>query len=56
MHWGDNVLNRKNGVTPQIGNYTEVGSGQVQSYANDPRALSWTDGTPTASGSNNDGL
>ena len=56
VHWGDNVLNRKNGVTPQIGNYTEVGSGQVQIYNNDPRALSWTDGTPTASGSNNDGL
>ena len=56
VHWGDAVLNRKSGVTPQISNYTLVGSGPVQSYSNDPRALSWTDGAPTVSGSNNDGL
>jgi hypothetical protein len=56
VHWGDAVLNRKSGVTPQISNYTLVGSGPVQSYSNDLRALSWTDGAPTVSGSNNDGL
>ena len=56
VHWGDAALNRKSAVTPQIGNYTEVGSGTVQKYSNDPRALNWTDGTPTASGSNENGL
>ena len=49
-------MNRKSGVTPQIANYTVVGSGSVLSYSNDPRALSWTDGTPTASGSNHNGV
>ena len=56
VHWGDTVLNRKSGVTPQIANYTVVGSGSVLSYSNDPRALSWTDGTPTAGGSNHNGI
>jgi hypothetical protein len=56
VHWGDAVLNRKSGVTPQIASYTVVGSGSVLSYSNDPRALSWTDGTPTASGSNHNGV
>jgi hypothetical protein len=56
VHWGDTVLNRKSGVGPQIGNYTVVGSEPVMSYTNDARALSWSDGTPNASGSNNDGL
>jgi hypothetical protein len=57
VHWGDTALNRKSGVaTPQIGNYTLVGSGQVLSYSNDPRTLSWTDGTPAPSDSNANGL
>jgi hypothetical protein len=56
VHWGDASLTRKTGVPAQIGLYSVVGSGPVQSYTNDPRALSWTDGTPTASGSNNNGL
>jgi hypothetical protein len=56
VHWGDASLNRKSGVTPQIGNYTIVGSGPVISYTNDPRALTWSDGAPTAGGNNNDGL
>jgi hypothetical protein len=55
IHWGDSVLNRKAGVTAQISNYTVVGSGPVNGYSNDPRALSWTDGAPTPSGSNNNG-
>jgi hypothetical protein len=49
VHWGDSVLNRKSGVTAQISNYTIVGTGPVQTYNNDPRPMSWTDGTPTAS-------
>ena len=56
VHWGDTVSNRKSGVTPQISNFTVVGSGPVMSYTNDLRVLSWTDGTPTINGSNNDGL
>jgi hypothetical protein len=55
VHWGDSSLNRKAGVTPQISNYSIVGSGGVQSYNNDPRALTWTDGTPAATGTNNNG-
>jgi hypothetical protein len=56
VHWGDSSLNRKAGVTPQISNYSIVGSGGVQRYSNDPRALSWTDGTPAAIGTNNNGI
>jgi hypothetical protein len=52
-HWGDASLNRKAGVTAQLSNYSIVGSGTVSSYNNDPRPLSWTDGNPTASSSNN---
>ncbi len=56
VHWGDASLSRKTGVAAQISNYVVVGSGGVLSYTNDPRALSWTDGNPTASGSNNNGV
>ena len=56
VHWGDSSLTRKTGVSPQISNYTLVGAGQPLSYSNDLRALSWTDGTPTPTGSNNNGL
>jgi hypothetical protein len=40
----------------QIGNYVVVGSGTVQDYANDSRTISWSDGTPTASGSETGGV
>ncbi len=56
VHWGDPSLNRKAGVTPQISTYSIVGSGPVKTYTNDPRTVSWTDGTPTAAGSNEDGI
>ncbi len=56
VHWGDAGLNRKAGVTPQISNDTAIGAGALK-YSNDPRPLSWSDGTPTVSASNNtDGL
>ena len=56
-HWGDGTLNRKSGVTPQLGDYSVVGSGTVSTYSNDPRPANWTDGTPTAGATNNtDGL
>jgi hypothetical protein len=53
VHWGDSSLNRKTGVTAQISTYTQVGSGGVISYNNDPRPLSWTDGAPTTTGASN---
>jgi len=53
IHWGDSVLNRKSGVTQQISNYTALGSGTVVSYSPDPRPISWSDGAPTASSTNN---
>jgi hypothetical protein len=56
VHWGDASLNRKAGVTPQIGAYSIVGSRLAQTYTNDPRTLSWTDGTPAATGSNANGI
>jgi hypothetical protein len=51
-HWGDGILNRKAGVTPQLSTYIVVGSGTVFTYSNDDRPVSWTDGAPTASSSN----
>jgi hypothetical protein len=53
VHWGDGTLNRKAGVTAQLSTYTVVGSAAVITYNNDPRPLSWTDGAPTASSTNN---
>jgi len=55
LHWGPSLI-RKTGVSPQISNYSIVGSGSAQSYRNDPRALSWSDGTPTVAGTDNNGL
>jgi uncharacterized protein YndB with AHSA1/START domain len=40
----------------QISNYAIVGSGSVQTYTNDPRTLSYSDGTPAASGSDRSGV
>ncbi len=53
VHWGDTSLNRKAGVTAQLSSYTLVENGAANSYNNDLRPISWTDGTPTASSSNN---
>ncbi|MGB6945135.1 MAG: hypothetical protein WBE37_22245, partial [Bryobacteraceae bacterium] len=56
-HWGDGSLNRKAGVTAQLGPYTTVGIGNDVQYGNDLRPISWTDGTPlTSSTSNTNGL
>jgi fibronectin type 3 domain-containing protein len=55
LHWGTALI-RKAGVTSQVSNYLIVGSGAVQVYSNDLRALSWTDGTPTVSGTDNNGI
>jgi uncharacterized protein YejL (UPF0352 family) len=53
IHWGDASLTRKAGVSAELSSYTVVGAGVVLTYSNDPRPLSWTDGTPTASSTNN---
>ena len=53
VHWGDGSLIRKAGGGTQLSRYTVVGSGPVNRYANDPRTMRWTNGTPTASSSSN---
>ncbi len=40
----------------QISNYALIGTGSVASYTNDPRTVTWSDGTPTASGSDKAGI
>jgi hypothetical protein len=40
----------------QISTYALVGTGSAASYTNDPRTVSWSDGTPTASGSDKAGI
>ncbi len=50
---GDASLNRKAAVTAQISNYAVVGGGGVSTYSNDPRPVSSSDGTPTASSTSN---
>jgi hypothetical protein len=56
LHVGDASLNRKAGVTPQLA-FTMIPVEPPVAYANDLRQMSWSDGTPTSSSSNNqDGL
>jgi len=53
-HWGTGGvpgLVRKSGGGSLISTYTVVGAGGVNSYSNDPRPMSWSGGTPTASAS-----
>src|SRR5262249_21618624 len=40
----------------QISTYAVVGVGAVQNYVDDPRTISFGDGTPTASGSDRSGI
>lgn len=56
VHWSNGSLIRKSGVTVQLSNYAVSGSGTAQPYSNDPRTVSWSDGTPTATGSDNSGV
>ena len=56
-HWGEAAINRKAGVTSQLGVPTVVGSGTVLTYQNDQRPINWTDGNPTiVSNNNGDGI
>jgi hypothetical protein len=55
--WGNSSvtpLNRKNGGGSLISAATYTG-GTPTLYINDPRTISWTDGTPNATGSNTNG-
>lgn len=57
IHWGDAALNRKAGVSAQLSGFVSPGGAQAIVYNNDPRPISWTDGSPTqASTLNTDGL
>jgi uncharacterized membrane protein len=40
----------------QIANYTMIAAGSATNYSNDPRTITWSDGTPTASGSDKAGV
>ncbi len=55
-HWGTTSLTRKNGVTPQISAWSIVGSGPAMYYNNDPRAVTFFDGTAPTTGEVNDGI
>ncbi len=55
VHWGLNSptsFDHKSGALSQISDYTVLGSGTIQRYANNISYYSWTGGTPTASTSN----
>jgi hypothetical protein len=52
LYGGPGLADRKRGVTARISNYTEIGSLGVATTGNDPRTLTWSDGTPNTSGSN----
>jgi len=53
VHWGESSLNRKAGGAAQTGQVIILGGGSPTKYSNDPRPVNWTDGTPTASSTNN---
>ena len=50
VHWGEATLTRKAGGAAPLSTYTPIGAGAVLSYGDDPRPISWTGGTPTATG------
>jgi fibronectin type 3 domain-containing protein len=58
--WGQwaspSLFNHKSTGGGQISTYTAIGSPWVSGYGNDPRTLTWTDGTPTATGSSTQGV
>ena len=58
VHWGTALIH-KSGVSPQIGNnynYTAMGPGTQSTYTGDSRKLSWSDGTPTPSSTDDSGV
>ncbi len=57
IHWGSGVpgVNHKSTGGSKISGYTLIGSNTPTILLTDPRSCSWSDGTPTASASNNKG-
>jgi len=53
LHWGDQVQVGKAGVTHELGRLVTIGSSTVLTYSNDPRPISWSDGSPLASAQDN---
>lgn len=53
-HWFG--YDHKSSGGSKISNYTVVGTGSALNYNDDPRTCTWNDGTPTASGSNKNGI
>ena len=54
-HWGitsASSFDHKAGVTSQISNFTVVGTGAANRYADNAFGFTWTGGTPTASATN----
>lgn len=50
------ALQRKLGGGSQISTFSMVGGGTTNYYTNDPSALNWTDGSPTLSSSDSNGV
>jgi len=51
-HWGlvtTTSYNHKAAVSQQIGNFTKIGTNEVQRYTDNLTGYRWSDGTPTAS-------
>ncbi len=51
-HWGlfsTNSFDHKAGVSPQLGNFAQIGTATVQTYSDNLTAYSWSDGIPTES-------
>jgi hypothetical protein len=53
-HWNGTFIHKSSGGT-QIGNVTQIGGGTYGTYSDTSRNITWTDGTPTASGTNDHG-
>jgi len=56
IHFGNGAvpgIDRMSSGGSLISAYTVVGTGGANSYGNDPRPVSWTNGTPNTSGTNN---
>ena len=58
-HWGmggPGIFNHKNGVTQQISNMQRLGNAGTSWFLNNITTSTWTDGTPTATASTQNGI
>src|SRR5437899_5769269 len=54
-HWGldqTNLFNHRDGVIPQISNFSVLGTNSFARFATDSNLFAWTNGTPSLSVSN----